>query len=70
MGLGKGLIVAGVALVVVGAAVMLASKLGLRLFQLPGDIVWRSKNGVIYIPVVTSVLLSVIFSMLLFVLRR
>ncbi len=51
MGLGKGLMVAGVGLVVVGAAVMLASKLGLRLFQLPGDIVWRGKNGVICVPV-------------------
>jgi hypothetical protein len=70
MTLGKGLILAGLFLVVVGGLTVLAAKFGFRLFQLPGDIVWRGKNSVIYIPIATSILLSVVVTFILAMLRR
>ncbi len=70
MGLGKGLIVVGLLLVAAGMLTLLASKAGLRPFQLPGDIVWRGKNGVVYIPVVTSIILSILLSFILAMMRR
>ena len=70
MSLGKGLILAGLLLVVAGGLTVLASKFGFRPFHLPGDIVWRGKNSVIYIPIVTSILLSVVLTFILAMLRR
>lgn len=70
MSLGKGLILAGLLLVAAGGLTLLASKFGLRPFQLPGDIVWRGKNSVIYIPIATSILLSVVLTFILAMLRR
>lgn len=70
MGLGKGLIVVGLLLVAAGGLTLLASKAGLRPFHLPGDIVWRGKNSVVYVPIVTSILLSVGLTCILAILRR
>ena len=65
---GKGLLVAAVALAVLGAALVLAAKLGVG--RLPGDIVIRRGGLTIYIPLGLMVIVSVLGSLALFVLRR
>ncbi|MED4973809.1 DUF2905 domain-containing protein [Geobacillus kaustophilus NBRC 102445] len=55
----------GVALIIVGF-VMQFVKLG----RLPGDIVIRKGNMTFYFPVVTSILLSVVLSLIFYVLGR
>lgn len=65
MGVGKTLIVAGVALVALGAVVTLAGQFGIKLFRLPGDLVWRGKNTTVYFPIATSILLSLVMTLLL-----
>ena len=52
----------GLLLALVGLAVMLAGKLGLG--RLPGDIVLERKNFSLYIPIVTSIVVSVVLTVL------
>ena len=70
MEFGKLLIFLGVLLVVAGAIVMLLSRANLPLGRLPGDIIYRGKNTRIYFPLATSLLLSVLLSIVLYVLSR
>ncbi len=62
--LGKLLIVAGGLLLVVGLALVLGPRLP-YLGRLPGDIVWTRGNFRIYLPITTSVLLSLGLTILL-----
>jgi hypothetical protein len=68
--LGKLLVVVGGLLVLIGLAVMLVSRSGLPLGRLPGDIVYRGKNTTVYFPLATSVLLSVLLSVVLYLVSR
>ena len=69
-GLGKILIGVGVLLVLVGIAVTLANKTGLPLGRLPGDIIYRGKNTTFYFPLVTCILLSVVLSLVMWLIQR
>lgn len=68
--MGKQLMLAGAALFVVGLAITFASKLPFQLGRLPGDIVIRGKSSTFYFPVVTCLLLSLLFSVVSWFLRR
>ena len=62
---GRLLLVAGVLLIVVGGALMLFGR-----FHLPGDITFRSGNVTVYLPIATSIILSVILTVVLNLLFR
>jgi hypothetical protein len=62
------LIIFGVALVLTGLLWPVISKLGLG--RLPGDIVIERENFRLYIPLATSIVVSVILSLLLWLLNR
>ena len=68
--LGRTLIIVGVLLAVVGVGLLIAGKLGLG--RLPGDIVVERKNFSLYVPIVTSIVLSIVLTVLanLFFSRR
>jgi hypothetical protein len=66
--LGRALIVFGVILAVVGVVLVAAAKLGLG--RLPGDIVIERKNLEVYFPVVTSIIVSVVLTLLANLLLR
>jgi hypothetical protein len=68
--LGKLLLVVGGIVVVIGAALILGAKLHLPLGRLPGDIVYRGKNTTFYFPLATSILLSIVLSLILWLLNR
>lgn len=70
MSLGRLLIVVGLVVVALGVLVSLSQKLPIRLGHLPGDIVIRGKNSVFYFPLVTCLLLSVVLSLVLWLLGR
>lgn len=70
MGIGRTLIVAGAALIVIGLLVSLAGRLPFRLGRLPGDIYIHGKNSTFYFPLTTCILLSVVFSLVLWLFRR
>jgi hypothetical protein len=65
MGIGRTLIILGVALVIIGALISLGGRLPFRLGHLPGDIEIRSRNSVFYFPLVTCLILSVVFSLVM-----
>ena len=68
--LGKMLIVLGVVLVVGGAGLILLGRTGLPLGKLPGDILYRGKNTTFYFPLASSILLSIVVSLLLYLFGR
>ena len=70
MSLGKTLIVAGMILVGLGILVTFGERLPIRLGSLPGDIAIRGKNSVFYFPVVTCLLLSAVFSAVMWLIGR
>ncbi len=67
---GKLLIVVGIALAGLGALLTYGRKLPFRLGRLPGDIVYQGRNGSFYFPVVTCILLSVVLSLLMWVVNH
>jgi Protein of unknown function (DUF2905) len=67
---GRLLIVCGVVLIALGVLVTLLSKTSMPFGRLPGDFVWRGKNTTFYFPIVTCLLLSVVGSLLLWLLNR
>jgi hypothetical protein len=67
---GRALIVIGLVLVAVGLVVTFGERLPIRLGRLPGDIVIRGKNTTFYFPIVTSLLLSVVLSLVMWLIGR
>jgi len=68
--LGKWLIAGGFLLVVAGLALILLGRANFPLGRLPGDIVYRGKHTTVYFPLATSLLLSVLLSVILYVVSR
>jgi len=68
--IGRLLVILGVALVVIGAIVMLLGRTGLPLGRLPGDVLYRGKNTTFYFPLASSILISVVLSIVLFLIGR
>jgi hypothetical protein len=69
-GVARLLISAGILLVLAGLFVLIAGKAGLPLGRLPGDFAWRGKHSSVYFPLATSLLLSALLSLLLYVFGR
>jgi hypothetical protein len=61
--LGAGLLLAGIILLVLG-------RLHLPLGRLPGDILYRGKNTTLYFPLATSILLSILLTLILYVIGK
>jgi hypothetical protein len=68
--MGRMLLVLGVALVAIGGIVMLLGRAGLPLGRLPGDIVYRGKSTALYFPLASCILISVVLSIVLFLIGR
>jgi hypothetical protein len=61
--LGRVLVLFGVLLLVVGGAFILAERLGLG--RLPGDLVVEKKGFRLYVPIATSIVVSLILTAIL-----
>ncbi len=70
MGIGRVIIYLGLAIVVIGLMISLGERLPLRFGRLPGDIVYRGKNSVFYFPLTTSILLSIVLSLVFWLIGR
>jgi len=68
--MGRILVILGVALVVIGGIVMLLGRAGLPLGRLPGDIVYHGKNMTFYFPLASCILISIVLSIVLFLIGR
>ena len=67
--LGRLLIIFGGVIVVAGVLMMLAGKLP-WVGRLPGDIVLHRKNFTFYFPLATSILISLLLTLLFWILRK
>lgn len=67
---GKLLIILGAVLLLAGIVFTVLGKTNLPLGRLPGDIVYRGKNTTFYFPLATSVLVSVLLSLVLYLVGR
>lgn len=68
--LGKVLVVVGGLVVLAGLLLMLLGRTNFPLGRLPGDFLYRGKNTTLYFPLATSILLSVVLSLVLYVVSR
>jgi hypothetical protein len=64
------LIVLGGVLLVAGVVLVLLGRTNLPIGRLPGDILYRGKNTTFYFPLATSIVLSVLLSLILYVIGR
>jgi len=68
MSVARLLIILGVVLVALGVLWPMIAKLGVG--RLPGDIVIERENFRLYIPIVTSLIISIVLSVVLWLLNR
>lgn len=59
--IGRWMVVAGIVLAIVGAIVWLLGRAGFR--GLPGDVAYEGQNVRFYFPVVTSIVLSILLTL-------
>ena len=63
--LGKMVMIAGIALVVIGLLLMAGSRVSFfGLGRLPGDVAYKGKHGTFYFPIVTCLLLSAVLTLI------
>jgi len=67
--MGRLLLVVGVVLIGAGALLFFGGRLPFRLGHLPGDISYQGKHGSFYFPIVTCIVLSVAFTLILWVIN-
>jgi hypothetical protein len=68
--LGKTLVLIGVLIAAAGVVLMLLGKTNLPLGRLPGDILYRGKHTTFYFPLATSIVVSVVLSLVLYLVGR
>ncbi|MET3727649.1 energy-converting hydrogenase Eha subunit E [Fictibacillus halophilus] len=57
------LIVAGIILIIIGLV-------GTYIGKLPGDMVWKKGNTTVYFPIMTSIIISVVLSLIFMIIGR
>ncbi len=68
--LAKAIIGLGLLLVLIGAVLLFAGRIGLPLGRLPGDVVYKGKHVTFFFPIVTCILISVVASLVVYLLSR
>ena len=68
--LGRVLIVLGGVLILAGVLLLAFGRLHLPVGRLPGDILYRGKHTTFYFPLATSILLSVLLTLVLYIIGR
>jgi hypothetical protein len=68
--LGRLFIGLGLVLLIAGGLLLLLGRTGIPLGRLPGDISYRGKSLSVYFPLGTSILLSVLLSLVFYLLSR
>jgi ribose/xylose/arabinose/galactoside ABC-type transport system permease subunit len=68
--LGRTLIFLGVILLAAGLVILGLNRLNLPIGRLPGDFNWRGRGWAFSFPLATSIILSILLSLLLWVIGR
>lgn len=71
--LGRFLIITGIVIIVLGIILMLSGKvswLSQYFGKLPGDIIIQKKNFIFYFPLATSILISILLTLIFWIIWR
>jgi Protein of unknown function (DUF2905) len=68
--IGKMMIAVGAMITIAGIVLLVLGRTNLPLGRLPGDFYYRGKNTTVYFPLATSLVISVVLSILLYVFSR
>jgi hypothetical protein len=68
--IGKVLLLLGLVMAAAGLFFILLGRTNLPLGRLPGDIVYRGKHTTFYFPLATSILVSLVLSLVLYLIGR
>jgi hypothetical protein len=68
--LGRALIVVGLVMLLLGVVLTLSERLPLRIGRLPLDFRFQRDNFLFYFPLGTSILLSLVLSLIFFVINK
>jgi len=63
---GRGLIIIGVIIMIIGIIINFGDRLPFNLGRLPGDIVYKKEGFSFYFPITTSIIISIVLSLLLY----
>lgn len=69
-GIGKLLVICGLAMAALGLLLIVGERFSIRVGRLPGDIVWQGKNTTFYFPVVTCILISAVLTLVMWLFGR
>ena len=68
--IGKSIIFFGIIIVVIGLILLFSDRLPFNLGRLPGDIAIKKENFSFYFPITTSVLISIVLSLILYLFSK
>ena len=68
--IGKMVVGLGLVVVVLGVVLIVAGRTHLPIGRLPGDILYRGKHTTFYFPLATSIVISVVLSLVLYLIAR
>ncbi|MBV9339504.1 MAG: DUF2905 domain-containing protein [Acidobacteria bacterium] len=68
--IGKMLVFVGLLIAAAGLVLMLVGRTNLPIGRLPGDILYRGKHTTFYFPLATSILVSVVLSLILYLVAK
>jgi hypothetical protein len=68
--IGKMLVGLGLVILAAGTILLLLGKTNLPIGRLPGDILYRGKHTTFYFPLATSIVVSVVLSVVLYLVGR
>jgi hypothetical protein len=57
------LIIAGIVLIIIGL-------IGTYIGKMPGDFVWKKGNTTVYFPIMTSIIISIVLSLIFMIIGR
>jgi len=60
----------GIFFLLLGGLILLLGKTGIPFGRLPGDISWRGKHMSVYFPLASSIVLSIVLSLVFYLLSR
>ncbi|NLB52252.1 MAG: DUF2905 domain-containing protein [Syntrophomonadaceae bacterium] len=69
-GIAKLIIALGLLLLIIGGIMLLASRLGISGFRLPGDIFIQKENFTFFFPITTGIIISIVITIIFNLIRR
>ena len=69
-GFGRMLVGIGLLFLLLGVLVLILGKIGIPLGRLPGDLAYRGKSASFYFPLASSILISILLSLVFYLLSR